>query len=429
MLFVLPLIFSEEHPRAFAPSEQESLEEFLARARAKQAEVFARLSAELEGIVKRFEALSLPPPRQAREALIEECVALGSEATPLFVRWLDAGDASLEKERFRASQIAQAMMRMDTRAATTELLVLAAKGSPETRLLAVRVLETTPEPERVRPQLLQAFKTSEGQLRAALLRTLLRLASTDATLLDDVLTGEDEALCNVALGVLTDTKNAGAEERVHKLLSDAERGVSHAQQILMYYQALPELVTNVQLKELLGLASMSRVPAATRASIIDALPTFVTSSSNELKKALEPIVTGPDLKLAEAARIVMARLGDRPAKRDLLKPYDDLVESTPKWSQAYARRGDIERRIGEYRDAEKDYKKALALGAAEASSQPDTYIGLAKCAALQGNFKEAKTWLEKAPINITQLKAYASDPDFAKLRASKFGDVFPPEGR
>jgi tetratricopeptide (TPR) repeat protein len=125
----------------------------------------------------------------------------------------------------------------------------------------------------------------------------------------------------------------------------------------------------------------------------------------------------------------MARLGDRAAKRDLLKPFDDLVESTPKWSQAYARRGDIQRRIGEYRDAEKDYNKALALGVAEASSQPETYIGLAKCAALQGKFKEAKTWLEKAPINLTQLKAYANDPDFAKLRASKFGDVFPPEGR
>ncbi|MEO6711235.1 MAG: tetratricopeptide repeat protein [Planctomycetota bacterium] len=427
MLLELALALSPE-PASLRRSDgdrRESLEEFLARARAKQAELFTKLGAQLEVLVRRFEAMSLPPPRQAREELIEECIALGSEATPLFVRWLDAGEPALDKERFRASQVAQVLSRMDTRAATGELLAMVAKGSSDARVLAARVLETSPDLERVKPVLLAAFKTSEGQLRSTLLRTLMRLSADDMELLGEAMSGQDETLCNVALGVLTETKNAAVEERVHKLLADDTLAPQHAQQLLMYYQALPALVDTAQLKDLLALAGNSKVASSTRAAMIDALPLFVSSTSNELKKALDPIMEGADLKLAEAARVVLARLGDRSAKRELLKPFEELVENSPKWSQAYARRGDILRRVGDYREAEKDYNKAIVLGKNESNPQPDTYIGLAKCAALQGHFKEAKEKLESAPIQLSQLKALASDPDFAKLRASKFGDVFP----
>ncbi len=397
----------------------------MARARLKQAELFAKLGLELEAIVKRIEALSLPPSNPVREALVDECVALGPEATPLFVRWLDPGEAALDKERFRAKQVVLAMLRMDTRAATGELLGLARQGSTEGRGNAARVLEMTPERERVRPELLAIFKSSQGQLRATLLRALLRLSSDDSQLLDEVLTGDDEALRDVALSVLTDTKNAGAEERVHRLLNDPARADQHAMQLLLYYQALPELVGPGHVKELIALASAVKVPASTRIAIIESLPMFVSGSNNELRRSLEGILAGADLKLSEAARVVLARLGDRVAKKELLKPYDDLVESTPKWSPAYFRRGDLLRRIGEYRDAEKDYTKALSLGRNDPNPQADTYIGLAKCAALQGHFKEAATWLQQAPIQLSQLKAYAGDPDFAKLKASKYGDVFP----
>jgi hypothetical protein len=79
--------------------ERESLEVFLAHARIKQAELFEQMGKQLSALVVRLEALSLPASREAREALIVECVALGPEATPLFVRYLDVGEAGLEKER------------------------------------------------------------------------------------------------------------------------------------------------------------------------------------------------------------------------------------------------------------------------------------------------------------------------------------------
>jgi len=405
--------------------ERESIEAFLARARAKQAELFARLGQELEALVKRLEALPLPSSREAREALISECVALGAEATPLFVRWLDVGEAALEKERFRAGALASAMQRMDTRAATGELLELLDRGPTEARVLAARVLENTSERERVRPRMVRAFKGSTGQLRATLLRSLLKLADDDPALLDEVLGSTDDELLDVALAALAETRNAAAGERVMRLLADGEKAQSHALALLAYFEALPELMGSAQIKDLLALTTTTKVPVNVRLAIVDSLPLFVSSSSNELKKALDPLVEGPDSKLAEAARIVLARLGDRVAKRELLKPYDEVVKNNPKWSQSYARRADVLRRIGDWRDAEKDYKQALDLAKNETTPQTENYIGLARCAAAQGKFKDAAMWIRMAPILLPKLKELAKDPEFAKLRASKYGDVFP----
>jgi tetratricopeptide (TPR) repeat protein len=313
---------------------------------------------------------------------------------------------------------------MDTRPATAELLALVAQGSTEGRTLAVRVLESSTDRERVRPELLAHFRKSDGQLRSALLRALLKLATDDQGLLDEVLAGDDATLREVALGVLTDAKSTAAQDKVRRLLGDPAKGASHAGALLAYYQALPELAGPGEVKDLLAIAVQPQVGAATRLAIVDALPLFVDSTSSELRKALEPILGGADLKLAESARVVLARLGDRAIKRDLLKPFDELIESSPKWSQPYFRRGEILRRVGDYKDAEKDYRTALQLGKNEPNSQPETFIGLARCAALQGHFKEAAEWLQKAPIQLAQLKAYGNDPDFAKLKGSKYGDVF-----
>ena len=352
--------------------QRESLEEFLARAKAKQAEVLAKLGTELDALVKRLEALPLPPSNAARDGLIDECVGLGAEATPLFVRHLDPGDAALEKERFRARALATALTRMDTRAATALLLELVSRGSNEGRLQAVRVLQHTTEPDRVRPALLAEFRGAQGQLRAALLRALLKLASGDSALLDEVLTGDDATLRDVALAALAEARNADAEERVHRVLADPAKGTAHAAAVLAYYQALPALVTPAHVKELIALACSTQVSTATRQAILDSLTAFVKTTSNDLKKSLEPVIAGADLKLAESAKVLLARLGDRVMKRELIKPFDELVDSSPKWSQAYFRRAEMLRRVGDYKDAEKDYKSALQVGKNDPNSQPET---------------------------------------------------------
>lgn len=419
MLFAAP-------PPPFVQAEgpRESLEAFLARARERQAGLFVRLGAELEAIVQRIEAMNLPASREAREAMIAECIALGPEATPLFLRWLDAGDAALDKERYRAGLLAQALSRMDTRAATGGLLELLARGSADGRLCAVRVLETSSEPDRVRPVLLETYRKSQGQLRSGLLRALLRQSTDDSAVLDEVLAGDDAGLREVALTVLAETKDAAALSRVQAMCADPSRAVEHAQSILAYFLAVPDAVGPPQWKDLIGLAANTRVPAATRLSILDALPQFVDATSNELRKAMDVIVTGSDGKLAEAARIVLARLGDKLAKRELLKPYDEVIENSPKWSQGYARRGEILRRIGEHREAEREFSKALSMGTNEPNSQPDTWVNAARNMAAMGKFKEAAGYLERAPISLARLQELANDPDFAKLRASKYGEVF-----
>jgi tetratricopeptide (TPR) repeat protein len=212
---------------------------------------------------------------------------------------------------------------------------------------------------------------------------------------------------------------------VSKLLADPHLAPAHADAILAYYRALPKLAGESEVKDLLTLAGNAALPVPKRIAIVEAMPEFVHTMSNELRKNVDPVLSSGDGKLVEAGQVFLVILGDKRAKKELLKPYDNVVEGNPRWSQAFARRAAILFRIQEYDDAIKDYMMALKNGENEAAPQPDTYIGLARCHARRGRLKEASDWLRKAPIQIAQLKLLANDPDFAKVKEHpKYGEVF-----
>jgi hypothetical protein len=98
--------------------------------------------------------------------------------------------------------------------------------------------------------------------------------------------------------------------------------------------------------------------------------------SNELRKNVDPVLSSGDGKLVEAGQVFLVILGDKRAKKELLKPYDNVVEGNPRWSQAFARRAQIMFRIQEYDDAIKDYMMALKNGENEARAAARHAIGL-----------------------------------------------------
>ena len=110
-------------------------------------------------------------------------------------------------------------------------------------------------------------------------------------------------------------------------------------------------------------------------------------------------------------------LGRRVAKRDLLEPYDDRVDSQNDWSRVWEERAAILYRIEDFKGAIRDYKQALATVSRSSRPMTDDYLGIARSYARMGKLKDAARWISDAPISYMQLRALAKEPAFAELAA------------
>ena len=112
--------------------------------------------------------------------------------------------------------------------------------------------------------------------------------------------------------------------------------------------------------------------------------------------------------------ILLSKHGDRKARRVLLEPYDKAISRAKSRPKAYDNRADVLFRIGDLRAAIKDYKRSLEVGRNKAVNEVP-FLGLARCYALLGKFRDAADWLDKAPVSVTTLQELATEPAFAAM--------------
>ncbi len=401
-----------------------SLEELLERARARRAEQRERLGEGVEAALAGFAQLSAPIPPAKLEAFAAELAALGPEAAPLLVPYLEPAGSSEELDLLRSRAVAQALGRINSLAITDALLALLTSGSEAGRIHALEVLGSSPEPARVRPALAAVFEGQSGAIKQAALKALIRMGGPEnQALLSGVLQSDADELVNLALSALFDTRAAQAAGEVRALLASNGRGARHASLLLAYYRALPELADD-GVVGLLAVLARNAPRVETRLEILAALPDLAASSASEVRRALEPLATSEDRSLREAALVALVRLGDRNAQRELLRAYDSNVDKNDRFPDAYLRRAEILMRIQHWDDAIRDFKEALRFSRDDSRPQREVYIGLARAFARkgrQGDLKEAAEWLRRAPISQRELAALADDPDFRELRASRYG--------
>ena len=105
------------------------------------------------------------------------------------------------------------------------------------------------------------------------------------------------------------------------------------------------------------------------------------------------------------------------SRRELMRHYDDQVKNNETWPQAYQRRGDIELRIGEYKEAAKDYRDALRLhgDSARLPGNRDLWVNLARALVKDDKLKAAAEALEEFGLASDLRKALRADPDFQPL--------------
>jgi hypothetical protein len=400
----------------------QSLEELLAKARRERALVQERLKSEVEALIKELEAH--PDPRDL-PAKLERAVQLGPEAVPLFVKYVDAGDAATDAERARAAQVALALARLPTESVLTELFAILRQGSGDGRRNALRVLQSSSDRTRVEPEVLRVFRSSEGSLKVAALRALIAMPARELpALLTEILGGSDDALIGMALDGLAEHKCAEALDAVRRVLVQSQLSARHALALLRYFQAQPALAQAADIQQFVRLAQSAALTLELRVMVVDGLFELDPSLTAEFKKQFEPIVTSADRRLREAGLVLLTKLGDKGARRDLIKEYDDLVAKNERWFDAYVRRADMYARIGDDDEAIKDYKQAASVGRDE-NLPTDYYERFALAYVREGKLKDAADLLNRAPISSARLRELADDPRYAALRNSKYGkDAF-----
>jgi tetratricopeptide (TPR) repeat protein len=403
--------------------KRDSIEDLIERARRERAAVQQRLQSEVAALVHELEAS--PPPKEL-SAKVERAVALGAEATPLLVRYVDPGVAPVDGERLRSQQVAVALARMDTSAITTELLSVLRSGSSEGRRNALRVLQTTRDQARVAPEVEKLFRAGEGSVKTAALKTLIAFGGDSlAALLAEILGGGDDQLVGLAIDGLADQKAAGSVEAIRKVLAQPQTAARHTDALLHYFRVLPDLVEPADVAAFVRMAQSAATPLEIRVTIVEGLYDLGPALNAEFKRSLEPVVDSADRRLREAGLVLLAKLGDKNARRDVIKEYDDLVEKNDRWADAYVRRADMYVKILDDDEAIKDYRQALSVGRDDAGLQPETYVKLARCYVRRNKLKDAADVLDRAPISSARLRELADDPEFAPLRKSKYGkDVF-----
>jgi len=404
---------------------RESLEDFLRRARASRDAARAAMTAEVTGVLEAFE--SLTPRTRERDAarLRKQLVDLGTEVAPLLVDALDPGPEPSSGVTFRCAQVVQVLGDLAAASITDRLLQLSRKGIVESRVNALAVLRTSPEPGRVAPVVRDLYRTAEGTVRQAALVTLASMGGKEATaLLVEALSDEDAEIVDLALRSLGAAKNLAVSEDVRRLAS-GERGPTHVESLTDYYAEFPDLVEESDhLLALIGLAAHNGVPRDAAVRLITMLTELEIEPRSSAKRALEPLTKHVNDELREATLALLARAGDKGARRRLLEPYTDRISRQRDFDRVYTERGDVYYRIAEYPSAIKDYKQAIELRSRRASSAPEPYLGMARCYARMKRYKDAATQLEDAPVSLLTLRELADDPAFALMLETRYRDAF-----
>ena len=405
--------------------DERSLESLLAAVRRERDAVHAVLGARVADLAGRLEAASeLAPAERAR--VRGELDRLGPEAAPLLVPLLEPETADGPSFRLRAEEMTLALVRMGAPGVSRPLIAATEAGSEAARINAIRALGSVAERERAAVHLADLYKRTSGAVR---LQCVVSLAALDAEAGDAVLrtalTDHDPDVVRAVLAALSRAGNATAAPAVLNLSRVPLAAGPVAAEIAGYWLAHPDLVDTEVLEALVALALRTDVAPASRVVLLDALPRFEEAHKRGFRRALEPLMQSPEGAVREAALVCAALIGDRSARRDLLVPYDEDVESSG-WWKAYQLRADVLLRIEEYANAADDYAEALELLGERATERTheDLWVDLARCHALSGKLAKARDALESVGMTPALRERLADDPDFQELiEHSSYGRI------
>jgi tetratricopeptide (TPR) repeat protein len=414
------------------PPKRESLQQFLEHLKSHQLGQSAQLRSGVDALLKTMENDATARRLEALEQASSKLVALGPEAAPLLLEQLDPGPEATDAQKLRSQYVVRALQQLASPAATDRLVQLAQSGTIEGRRNAIRVLATSPEPLRAAPVLVGIVKANQVDLRDAALTALAGLDTPEGDrTLSDSLADPNAQVVRTTLEALAQAHNTRLAPRILQIVEVPRDAVQYVDALLYYYSRVPAAADKRHVLALLKLAADFSPPPELRARVLEAIPALTDNKLDaDAKRTLKELSESPTREVKEAALVVLVLSGDKNARKDLFADVEIEIGRNKNNGQGYETRARLCYRIGDWREAQKDFQTAIKLNAADFRARPEeSYIGLARCYMQMGKLKDARDTLEKAPISLKQLQDLSKELVFQKLLENpKFRGVFRLDG-
>lgn len=406
-----------------ARDESGSLEAYLRRTREAREAEHARLRPQVEELVRKLGQARSAGELRKVQADLEN---LGSEAGPLLLPFLDPGATPTPEQEKQAQEVAAILVRARNPALLEDLVRLANAGTPSGRILAVRVLGESPEVARALEALRALHPGVNGALRAECVRALARLAPGDPLVVAALGDTHPEVIA-AGLRALAGEPRKEPRKEVLALLGDGSRGADVLPELVDYLCVPGQEIDEDVVSALVRFALREDLPVEARMKVLEGLPHLGIKLSSRLGKELEPLLTSSDSALRDAVLVALTLLKDGRARRELMRFYDDQVKNNDTWPNAYKLRGDIELRIGEFKEAARDYQEALRMhgNSARLPGNRELWINLARAQVKDNKLKAAADTLEEFGLPSDLRRALRADPDFQPLvEHPRYGSLF-----
>lgn len=427
MIAALVLAIGMSLPQDSAPPA--SLESLLESVRARRETVLAHWEPIVAGLLKRFDDRNADGIPVDLPGLRADLVRAAERAAPLLVPWIEPGESPQESAVFRAREITQALYETSARGITRELVQLCASGTPPARRNAVRLLARTKDPEVVGPTLRRVFRESKGKLAQVAARSMILAGGPEnlEAIREAFRESEAESLEAVVTAIAQAARPEFAPEMA-SLILDTQRAAAVVERILEYFAALPELFSEETALAFIQLIASPYPSDEAKIRVLEKLPDLGLDgrdARDALDGVVEAAVVAEKNDLADAARICLAILGDRQARKRALLFYDRQIERDRTWPGGYEERADVLLRMREYNEAIRDYRKAIDLSREDGKPTRELRVRLARAYARSGKLRTASETLRSAALTQRRLDELAEDEDFAPLAEhSRYGKIF-----
>jgi tetratricopeptide (TPR) repeat protein len=394
-----------------------SLQDYLVKAREQRALVQAGLKTKVDGLLREIDAAALARDQAALLGLRDKVAAIGAEGAPLLLPRLEPGATANESQKLASNTVTAALQALAPRGVTDDLVRMLANCSPEGRGNIVRVLSSAPDNDIAAQALAKLWREGPVEARSQVLAGLARMDAPEARqVLDGAFADARPEIVKLALEAVVQSANPAQAPRVLSVLKNPNEAGRNVDAIARYYGSVPQALDEAAITAIVSFAADPAPRPEDRSRLLESLAPRVKDFTSDIKKSLRKLADMPGATTRESALVLLAIGGDGKAKRDALASYDELIQRNSDWAQSHEARAALLYRMQEWKEARRDYEKAMELAARDLQGRQDAAaMGVARCFMQEGKAREAADILRKAPLTPKQLAELARDPLFAPI--------------